>query len=117
VGIQIETLENGIKQIILTGRLDIKGTGEIETRFVNNTVTKKAPILVDLSGVDFIASYGMRMLLGSAKALEKRGGKMILFQPTALVQEALQMAGIDQLIPIYDDFEAANADLLAAVPQ
>jgi anti-anti-sigma factor len=35
-------------------------------------------VIVDLSGVDFLASMGVRLLLSNAKALGSRGGKMVI---------------------------------------
>lgn len=115
MNIEMSKLDNGIKQINLTGRLDMKGTAQIESTFTIYAATEKAPVLVDMSGVEFIASIGMRMLVMEAKALARRGGKMALLNPTELVAEALRMAGIDELIPIFDDFEAASAHLFEAV--
>lgn len=113
MNIAMTKLDNGIKQIDLTGRLDMKGTAEVESKFTIYAATEKAPVLVDMSGVAFIASIGMRMLVMEAKALARRGGKMVLLSPTELVAEALRMAGIDEIIPIFDDAEAASTHLLA----
>jgi len=113
--LEVNDLENSVKQISLNGRLDIQGTGEIENAFIAHSASKKAGVLVDMSGVEFIASIGMRFLVSCAKALAGRGGKMVLLKPTPLVKDALETAGIDTLIPIYADFDAASAALHAAV--
>ena len=73
-----ETTQNP-KQIGLRGRLDLKGTGEIELRFTSLTATDANDVVIDMSGVDFIASLGMRLLLTCAKAKSARGGRMIMF--------------------------------------
>lgn len=111
--IEIQDLENDIKKIVLEGRLDIKGSSEIEAQFSNHVATKKAGIVVEMSGVDFIASIGMRLLLSNARAVQKWGGKMVLLNPTDLVDDALKISGIDQLIEVYRDEAAAIADLKA----
>jgi anti-anti-sigma factor len=108
-------LDNGIKQISLTGRLDMKGTAEVEDQFTIHTATQRAGVLIDLSGVEFLASIGMRMLVANAKALRGRGGQMALYKPQPLIAEALRAAGIDELIAVYDDYDTACTDLLAAV--
>ena len=112
---QVTELDNGITEVILAGRLDMEGSGKIENAFTIATATDAAPVLVDLSQVDFIASIGMRLLVMNAKALNRRGSKMVLLTPQPLVGEALNVAGIDLLIPIFDDRAAAEADLQAAV--
>ncbi len=101
------------RRIRLNGRLDLKGTGEIEARFASLTGSDSRNILVDMSGVDFLASIGMRLLLTNAKAKARQGGKMVLVAPKAMVWEALETAGLDTLIPIYADEAAALAGLSA----
>jgi anti-sigma B factor antagonist len=99
------------KQIGLRGRLDLKGTGEIELRFTSLTATDANDVVIDMSGVDFIASLGMRLLLTCAKAKSARGGRMIMFGLQPMVSEALETAGIDNLIPIFGDAQSALASL------
>jgi anti-sigma B factor antagonist len=105
-----ETSQNP-KRIGLRGRLDLKGSGEIELRFTSLTATDASNVLVDMSEVDFIASIGMRLLLTCAKAKAARGGKLALFGLQPMVTDALETAGIDNLIPLYADEATALAGL------
>lgn len=114
---QITDLEGGIKQVKLVGRLDLKGTNDIDNSFTFATSSGSTPVLVDLSEVDFLASIGMRMLISNAKALGRRGSKMVLYNPTPLVKEALITAGFDELIPIFDDFDEATSALKAVISE
>ena len=109
--LESEMIDHGITKVSLDGRLDIEGTNDIDMQFTALAGTKQAEILVDMANVSFIASIGMRTLLSSAKALSKRDGKMVLANPQPLVREALVTAGIDTLIPLCDDTDAAIAEL------
>jgi anti-anti-sigma factor len=111
--INVTQLDNGIKRIELDGRLDMKNSQEIDVRFTALTATGSGPVLIDMSKVAFIASIGMRLLLSNAKALANRGGRMVLCNTQPLVQEALETAGLDTLIPLYPDEASAHAALLA----
>jgi len=113
MNLDVDELAPEIRRIRLTGRLDMKGTGEIELRFTGLTSTDAKRVLVDMSQVEFLASIGMRLLVSCAKANAARGGKMVLFGTTAMVREALETAGIDTLIPVLGD-ETAALDSLAA---
>jgi anti-anti-sigma factor len=75
------------------------------------TVTRKAPVLIDMSEVTFLASIGIRTLVINAKAQKTRGGAFVLYRPTALVEEVLRSAGIDTIIPIAHDMEGARKAL------
>ena len=105
------TLADDITRIALDGRLDIEGTQAIEQKFSFATTIRPAKIIVDLSGVTFLASIGIRLLVASARAQANRGGKMVLAAPSTLVRTVLETAGIDQLIPLVADVDAARAAL------
>lgn len=108
-------LENGLKHVILKGRMDMQGTLEIDDKFSSETSSRKAAVLVELTDVEFMASVGMRLLLKNARALEGRGGKMVLYNPSTLVKDALETAGVDKLIDTHDDYDTAATEALAAV--
>ena len=102
-------------EVTLAGRLDIQGAAEIDMPFTSVAATKRAGVLVNMSGVAFIASIGFRTLLSAAKALAGRGGQMVLHKPTDLVRSVLVTSGIDNMVPIIDDRDAAMAVLADAM--
>lgn len=109
------TLETGVIRVSVAGRLDMDAALELDLPFTFKVATSKAPVVVDMSTVDFIASIGMRLLLKNARAQQGRGGKLVLYNPMPLVLEALTIAGIAEIIPIHGDFEAACSDALAGM--
>jgi anti-anti-sigma factor len=113
--LEVSELNDGIRCIKLSGRMDIQGTGALDTPFAAKSASVKSKVIVDISQVEFMASIGIRMLLSNAKAQDRRGGKMILLNPQPLVEETLRVAGIDKLIPIYTDLAEAAEFLNATV--
>lgn len=111
--LQYSELENNIRLIKLTGRLDIIGKGEIETKFAGYCSGEEARVVVDLSNVDFLASIGIRLLTLTAKSVARRGGKMVLLNPIPEVQNVLEITGIPAIIPIYSYLESAETVLMA----
>ena len=112
--LQSHELESGILEISLAGRMDGAGAQQIDLRFTALTATRKSPILVDLSQVTFMASIGMHTLVSNAKAQRRRGGTMVLYQPTVEVEEVLKSAGIDTIITIAHDMDGARKALEVA---
>ncbi len=104
----VHELDSGILGINLSGRMDIAGTQQIDLKFSVLTSTRRAQILVDLSNVTFIASIGIRTLIVNAKAQKLRGGSMVLYKPSDQVEEVLRATGIEAIIPIAHDFDAAR---------
>lgn len=83
----------------LTGRLDISGAESIDLPLATLSGSKNK-ILVDMVGVTFIASIGLRHLVTAAKAVQRRGGRLILLNPSAVVTEVITASGLTELLPI-----------------
>jgi anti-sigma B factor antagonist len=96
-------------RIVLTGRLDIVGA-EVIALPLATLAGAKQNLIVDMSGVSFLASIGIRHLVSAAKAVSRRGGRLVLLNPTALVEEVLITQGLTNMLPIFrSDSEAAAA--------
>jgi len=100
-------LENGIRLVKLEGRLDLNGTYSVEVQFVNRCAGDGVRVLVDLSGVSYVSSVGIPMLVNTAKSVVSRGGKMAFLNPQENVMKVLDLVGVPSVIPIYYDQQAA----------
>jgi anti-anti-sigma factor len=95
----VAMLDN-VARIKLKGRLDTHGVDEVETKFTASVVPGRHNAVVDLSGLDFITSMGLRMFISVAKALKRHGVKMVLFAPQPQVNEVFTSASLSQIVPI-----------------
>jgi anti-sigma B factor antagonist len=102
-----EPSSDGISIVKLTGRMDAQGTQEIESKFMDQACSQKS-VIVDLQAVDFLASVGIRTLLVVAKAVAKRGGKMVLLNPDPTITRILEVSGVDSFIPVHRTIEEAR---------
>jgi anti-anti-sigma factor len=105
-----EELTGGILKVILDGKLDIEGAAAVDLKMNVIGGSRKA-VLVDLQGVSFLGSMGLRALVAPARAIKSRGGKMVLFGPNEMVEKVLKTSAIDTLIPIYHELQSALAEL------
>ena len=108
--IAVEDLKGGITKVVLRGRFDTTGAVVVEVPF-NKIVTEKSRIMVDLSSVNFLASYAIRVLLIGAKIVAGKGGRLVILCPDNNVAKVLKSAGMDTLIPIHETEPAATAAL------
>lgn len=108
--LSMEELVGGITKVVLDGRLDIEGAQAIDLK-MNVIAGSKKAVLVDLQKVSFIGSMGLRALVAPARAIKGRGGKMVLFAPTELVESVLKSSSIDTMIPIHHEMQSAVAAL------
>ena len=107
---ELEILEQSptVTRLALKGRLDTAGVDKVETR-LNAALARDKHGIVDLSGVTFLASMGIRMLISAAKMQSRRGKQLILIAPGPLVDQALKHASLDEIIPVARDLAGAMA--------
>ncbi|HYP63771.1 MAG TPA: STAS domain-containing protein [Acidocella sp.] len=110
MAISIIELDGNVTKAVLSGRIDIAGAGEIDMPLSLLGGTRRA-VIVDLSGVEFMASLGLRSIVMSAKAIFSKGGKAVLLSPQPAVEEVITVSGVDELIPI----TRSEAEALLAV--
>ena len=86
--------------IRLSGRLDAPGADQIGVRFTAAAVSGSHDTIVDLSGVSFLGSMGIRLLISSARAQDAKHAKLIVFGAQELVQNVFDQLALDQILQI-----------------
>ena len=88
--------------VVLTGRLDIAGA-EVVALPLATLSGAKSSLVIDMAGVSFISSIGLRHLVTAAKTVFRRGGRFMLLNPNAAVVEVITTSGLTDLLPITAD--------------
>ncbi len=89
-----------VRRVVLVGRLDTAGVDVVETKFGAAIVPNGKNTIVDLSGVTFLASMGIRMLISTTRALSRKGGKLVMFGAGPGVQDVIETAALTEIIPL-----------------
>jgi stage II sporulation protein AA (anti-sigma F factor antagonist) len=97
-------------KLTLEGKLDIVGADEIAAPLAVLSKTKSA-LLLDMAGVTFLTSPGIRQLVTASKALARSGGRLVLLKPNETVVDVLVVAGVSDLMTIVQ----SEADAAAAL--
>lgn len=94
------TLESSDDLTLLAfeGSLDLDGSQEIEARFLELIGEGDKPVVVNFENVDFLASFGMRLLIEAYKILDRRGHRLVLLNPQPSVAKVFQAAGLTSLM-------------------
>lgn len=111
--IEVTPLSPSLNCLKLQGRLDATTVDRIEVKVNAAAVAPGHDLLIDLHGVDFLASMGVRLLITAARSLKAKGARVVLFGAQPLVHEVLEHVAIDQIVPLAADEAQARA-LLAA---
>src|SRR4051794_7014223 len=97
--------------VTVRGRLDGATSGAFSER-VDALVTGTEPrLLLDFSGVDFVSSAGLRVVLMLVKKVKAAKGVLALCAVQAPVREVLDITGFTGMIVIYPERAAALAAL------
>jgi anti-anti-sigma factor len=98
------------KRVTLVGRLDILGAEQIAAP-LTELAGSDTNIVIDMGGVDFIASNCMRHLVIAAKTVACNSRILVLLYPRPLVAVALIHAGLHRMLPIVHSEDEARAVL------
>jgi anti-sigma B factor antagonist len=66
-------------------------------------------IAINLSGVNFLDSSGIGMIVRCHKTASDRSGKLLFFAPTKMVRQTLKMVSLDKVMHLYEDEFSALA--------
>ena len=108
INVDIIDLDNGITNVMVSGRMDVQGALAVDKKF-STIADEKKKVVIDLSQVTFLASLGIRTLIMSCKTLASKGGDMVLLNPQPNVEKVLRTSGVDTVIQIVRDMNAATA--------
>ena len=76
--------------LVLAGEIDSYTAADLSARLVDDP-----PIdVLDLAGVTFIDSSGLRVLVEAHQARTARGSRLVLRSPSASVQRLLEISGL-----------------------
>ncbi len=95
------TSEDSYTVVALTGESDVYTYDQLRAALEAEVTRGVALLIVDLSGLEFMDSTGVQVLLDIRVMMNDRGGKLALAQPQNTVARVLNLVGADQLIPVY----------------
>jgi anti-anti-sigma factor len=93
----------------LSGRLDSAAASSAEERLSAMLTDASPRVAIDMSGLAYISSAGLRVLLVLAKKVQQQKGKLALGGLAENVREVFAVSGFDTIFPIEPDQAAAVA--------
>jgi anti-sigma B factor antagonist len=102
-----QSQQEDVTVVSLGGRFDAQSAGAADESLGSLLADGCPKLLVDLSGVEYISSAGLRVLLSTAKKQNAAGGKLVLCGLKPYVQEVFEVAGFTTIFQIMPDSAAA----------
>jgi anti-sigma B factor antagonist len=94
--------DGDVHTISVAGELDLSTAADVEEELVAVERTGVATILLDLSGLQFMDTSGIRLLLTADARARANGNRLTLRRPPGNVMRVLTIAGIADRLPFVD---------------
>jgi anti-anti-sigma factor len=99
------TTEGKWKLITVSGRFDAQNSARVEEVLLAQLALENIFIAVDLSGVNYMSSAGLRVLLSAYKKAKINGGSLILLKPGDNITEILNLSGFNKIFFVVNSIE------------
>ena len=93
------------------GRIDGVNARDFEEAMKAAISSDDSAVVMDLEGLSYISSAGLRVILLIAKTLRKRDAEFLLCSLSDPIREVFEISGFDKIIPVHDSREKAIASL------
>lgn len=104
ISLFIEKLEKATV-VRLAGRLDAHGASEIEPDLA--PIAARSAVVMDVTGVTYISSAGIRILVDLHKKLHAQGGCLFIAGLQPYCREVMKVAALDRFFQIFETVDAA----------
>lgn len=101
--------QDGRSIVTAAGELDAHAAPALESKTGPLSSTPGGRLIVDLSGVDFIDSTGLGVLVGALKHAREADGTLDVVVAAPRVLKVLALTGLDVVIPLHSTMAEALA--------
>ena len=101
----------------VSGRIDHAHASAFEAALAPHLLSCAASgtaLVLDFSGVDFISSVGLRVLMLAAKQVKQQQGKLAMAALTPIVQEVFQVSRFNLVLKVFASVDQAVLALALA---
>ena len=84
---------------LLGGRLDTMTSPGLDSK-IKEVVDDAKKLVFDFSGLEYISSAGLRVLLGTLQIMEEKNGEMVICNLTESVRVVFELTGFARLFNI-----------------
>ncbi|HZR55074.1 MAG TPA: STAS domain-containing protein [Streptosporangiaceae bacterium] len=85
----------------IAGEADVTNREDLRGAFDAEVALEPHMLIVDLSGLRFMDSSALHVILQANRALDRHGGMMALVAPQEAVAKMLRLTTADRLVPVF----------------
>ncbi len=107
----VEDRRSGVLVLRPEGRLDSADSPALESAILGAIESGDSKLVVDLSGVDYISSRGLRVFVIGAKSMQAAGSQFAVCSLSGVVREVFDAVGFQDLVATFASADEAIASL------
>jgi anti-anti-sigma factor len=92
-----------VRSLRLTGELDMAGVGQFERLLVADQAPETRTFVLDMRGLTFIDSSGLRAVIMADQRVRAEGGRFVVVRGPDRVNEVMEMTGVAKQIELVDE--------------
>jgi anti-anti-sigma factor len=90
--------------VIVRGEIDLANASTVENEIISGLTNKLAAVSVDLTGLSYVDSAGVRVLFSLAQRLELLQISLeIVVTPDSVVRRVIELSGLTSVVPLRVD--------------
>jgi len=109
--VRVEEGRSFTKTVVLEGRLDTDAATELEGPLDAVLASPMKVLVFDLSGLEYITSAGLRLLLRAQKSMTARAGKVLMLDPQPPVQKVFDIVKATDVSQVFRSVAELDAYL------
>ena len=90
------------------GEIDIYSAPEFKYSMLEAIEGHRNELIIDLTGVNFIDSTGLGVLVSASRQIINRKGKLLLVADDQIILNIFEITGINKIISIYPTIKEAK---------
>jgi len=94
--------EGDVHAVALRGEFDLAYADQVERELKRVEATDARSIILDLSGLTFLDSTGIRLILEAQTRSQQDANRLMLLRAPRMVQRVFAIAGVEQMLPFAD---------------
>ena len=89
------------------GELDVVGAPDLRQAVIKEVADGCRELILDISELDFVDSFGMGAIVGALKRLRQRGGDLALVCPSRRIRRVFEICDLDRIVAFHDSIDSA----------
>ncbi|SIO28716.1 STAS domain-containing protein [Halodesulfovibrio marinisediminis] len=91
----------------LSGHLDVVSGSILEKNLAHHILSDRIAVVIDMEGVEYLSSAGLRTLLLMVKQSRRYGTQLFFCNLSSFVKDIFEVSGFNALLTIFETQEGA----------